>query len=102
MATDRDRIRAEEYKDEWVVDGATRRVVRREAVSLAAKVRERLADAMSEGALALDPEEADLRAVAPRNAPAEVAEPIAPQPRRPREAAPAHDAKEFNREHRRV
>lgn len=82
------------------MDSATGRVVRRESNTLASKVREALVEAMTDGALVLDPEEADPRAVIPADRPTETPEPAAPRQKRPHEAHPMPDAKELHREHR--
>ena len=95
-----ERERPDGERGGWVVDSATGRVVRRESNTLASKVREALVEAMTEGALALDPEQADVRAVLPADPPAEVAEPIAARTKRPRDAHPMPDAKELHRERR--
>jgi hypothetical protein len=73
--------------------------VRRESNTLASKVREALVEAMTDGALVLDPKEADPRAVIPSDRPAEAPQPAAARQKRPREAHPMPDAEELRREH---
>lgn len=96
---DRQSERHEDHEG-WVVDGASGRVVRRGEATLAAKVKEALFEAMADGALALDPEAADPRAVGPADPPAEIAEPVPARPKRPAEAHVSPDARSLNREHR--
>lgn len=99
MAADRDRKHGDEHTGEWVVDGATGRIVRRQSISLATRVREKLADALNEGALVLDPEEADARAVVPENAPTEeTAEPVPARAKRPPEPHAQPAIRDLNRE----
>ncbi|MBA4179560.1 MAG: hypothetical protein C0506_03130 [Anaerolinea sp.] len=100
MDTDADRLERDRERDGWVVDRATGRVVRRGSATLAAKVKDALVEAMTEGALSLDPGESDARAVLPAEPPVEVAEPIAARPKRPPEAHVMPDARELGRERR--
>lgn len=96
---DRKSERHEDH-DGWVVDRKSGRVVRRSEMSLATRVKEALFDAMADGALTLDPEAADPRAVGPADPPAEVADPLPVRPKRPVEAHVSPDARALNREHR--
>lgn len=79
MDANTDRPEREQDRDTdrngWVVDRKTGRVVRRGSATLATKVKQALVEAMTDGALALDPKEADVRLVTVATAPAEFAEP---------------------------
>jgi hypothetical protein len=98
MAAGDGHFRDDRYHDEWVVDQATGRVVRRQAVSLAKKVAEKLHDAFEEGAIVLEPEEADVRAVVPATPPEELAEPLPLRQKRPPEAHGQPAIRDLNRE----
>ena len=90
---------SQQRRSTWMVDKQTGRVVRRDSTTLSKRVQEKLAEALTEGALALNPEEADPRMVLPA-APAEATpEPMMADPVRPEEVHAMPDARALGREH---